>query len=178
LRFLLAKAFKVRSDVAKNDLAHAKEFEAKAEQRKNAINQYCWSTAASWYVDCNTKGELGQEITLAGVTPLFFQLVPNERIQGIVQPGGVVTTLKETKQQWDAPNGWAPLQWLTIKGLQNYAQDALAKDIAERWISLNVKVFKETGKLMQKYDVKDTTKLAGVANTQDRMDLGGRMVCC
>jgi alpha,alpha-trehalase len=161
LRFLLAKAFKVRSDVAKNDLAHAKEFEAKAEQRKNAINQYCWSTAASWYVDCNTKGELGQEITLAGVTPLFFQLVPNERIQGIVQPGGVVTTLKETKQQWDAPNGWAPLQWLTIKGLQNYAQDALAKDIAERWISLNVKVFKETGKLMEKYDVKDTTKLAG-----------------
>ncbi len=119
--------------------------------------------------DCNTKGELGQEITLAGVTPLFFQLVPNERIQGIVnvlkekfvQPGGVVTTLKETKQQWDAPNGWAPLQWLTIKGLQNYAQDALAKDIAERWISLNVKVFKETGKLMEKYDVKDTTKLAG-----------------
>ena len=31
-----------------------------------------------------------------------------------------------------------------------HAQDALAKDIAERWISLNVKVFKETGKLMEK----------------------------
>jgi alpha,alpha-trehalase len=169
LEITLAKAFKIRSDAAKNDLALAKEFEAKAEQRKNAINHYCWSAAASWYVDCNTKGELGQEITLAGITPLFFQLVPNERIQGIVnilkekfvQPGGVVTTLKETKQQWDAPNGWAPLQWLTIKGLQNYGQDALAKDIAERWISLNVKVFKATGKLMEKYDVKDITKLAG-----------------
>ena len=55
----------------------------------------------------------------------------------------------------------APLQWLTVKGLQNYGQDALAKDIADRWISLNVKVFKETGKLMEKYDVQDTTKLAG-----------------
>ena len=95
--------------------------------------------------------------------------MPNERLQGIVnvlkekfvQPGGVVTTLKETKQQWDAPNGWAPLQWLTVKGLQNYGQDALAKDIADRWISLNVKVFKETGKLMEKYDVQDTSKLAG-----------------
>ena len=169
LELTLAKAFKIRSDVAKNDLAHAKEFEAKAEQRQNAINQYCWSDAASWYVDCTTKGELGQEVTLAGVTPLFFKLVPNERLQGIVnvlkekfvQPGGVVTTLKETKQQWDAPNGWAPLQWLTVKGLQNYGQDALAKDIADRWISLNVKVFKETGKLMEKYDVQDTTKLAG-----------------
>jgi alpha,alpha-trehalase len=169
LEITLAKAFRIRSDVAKNDLALAKEFEAKAKQRKNAINEYCWSPAANWYVDCDTKGELGREITLAGVTPLFFQIAPNERIQGIVnvlkekfvQPGGVVTSLKETEQQWDAPNGWAPLQWLTIKGLQNYGQDALAKDIAERWISLNVKVFKETGKLMEKYDVKDTTKLAG-----------------
>jgi alpha,alpha-trehalase len=152
-----------------SDLALAKEFEEKAERRKNAINQYCWSREANWYVDSDTKGELSDEITLAGVAPLFFRLAPHERIEGIVnvlrekfvQPGGVVTTLKETKQQWDAPNGWAPLQWLTIKGLQNYAQDALAKDIAERWISLNVKVFKQTGKLMEKYDVQDITKLAG-----------------
>jgi alpha,alpha-trehalase len=169
LEITLAKAFRVRSDAAKNDLALAKEFEEKAERRKNAINQYCWSPDANWYVDSDTKGELSDEITLAGVAPLFFGLAPKERIKGIVsvlkekfvQPGGVVTTLKETKQQWDAPNGWVPLQWLTVKGLQNYAQDALAKDIAQRWISLNVKVFKETGKLMEKYDVKDITKLAG-----------------
>ena len=169
LEMTLAKAFRVRGDASKNDLELAKEFEEKAVRRKNAINQYCWSPDAKWYVDCDTKGKLSDEITLAGVAPLFFRLAPNERVEGIVtvlkekflQPGGVVTTLKETNQQWDAPNGWAPLQWLTIKGLQNYGQDALAKDIAERWISLNAKVFKETGKLMEKYDVKDITKLAG-----------------
>ena len=159
----------MRSDAAKNDLALAREFDERAEQRNDAINKYCWSPEANWYVDCDTKGKLSHEITLAGVAPLFFEIAPTERIEGIVkvlkenflQPGGVVTTLRETKEQWDAPNGWAPLQWLTIKGLQNYAQDALAKDIAERWISLNVKVFKQTGKLMEKYDVKDITKLAG-----------------
>ena len=169
LEMTLAKAFRVRGDASKNDLELAKEFEEKAVRRKNAINQYCWSPDANWYVDCDTKGELSDEITLAGVAPLFFRLAPNQRVEGIVnvlkekflQPGGVVTTLRETDQQWDAPNGWAPLQWLTIKGLQNYAQDALAKEIAERWIKLNVKVFKETGKLMEKYDVKDVTKLAG-----------------
>jgi alpha,alpha-trehalase len=169
LETTLAKAFKVRSDAAKNDLTLAREFEDKAEQRKSAINHYCWSPDANWYVDCNTKGELSRELTLAGVAPLFFRVAPNERIEGIVnvlkakfvQPGGVVTTLRETKQQWDAPNGWAPLQWLTIKGLQNYAQDSLARDIAERWISLNVKVYKQTGKLMEKYDVEDITKPAG-----------------
>src|SRR5258705_2205355 len=169
LEVTLASAFRVRSDAAKNDLALAKEFDERAEQRKNAINEYCWSSDANWYVDCDTKGKLSHEITLAGVAPLFFLVAPNERIEGMVkvlkesflQPGGVVTTLRETEQQWDAPNGWAPLQWLTIKGLQNYSHDALGKDIAERWISLNVKVFKQTGKLMEKYDVKDVTKLAG-----------------
>jgi alpha,alpha-trehalase len=165
----LAKAYRVRSDAGKNDLVRAKEFEEKAERRKNAINRYCWSSEDSWYVDCSITGELSPEITLAGVSPLFFRLAPNERIEGIVgvlkgkfvQPGGVVTTLKETKQQWDAPNGWAPLEWLTIKGLQNYGQDALAQDIAERWIRVNLKVFRETGKLMEKYDVKDITKPGG-----------------
>jgi alpha,alpha-trehalase len=169
LEMTLAKAYRARSDAAKNDLARAKEFEQRAEQRKKAINQNCWSPETSWYFDCNTKGELSREMTLAGVTPLFFELAPAERIDSIVavlrdkflQPGGLVTTLKETKQQWDAPNGWAPLQWLTVKGLRNYGQDTLAREIAERWVSLNVKVFKQTGKLMEKYDVKDLTKRAG-----------------
>jgi alpha,alpha-trehalase len=169
LETTLAKSFKVRSDASKNDLALAKEFEEAAGRRKNAINRYCWSPDANWYFDCDTKGELSKEMTLAGMAPLFFRIASEERAEGIVnvlkehfvQPGGVVTTLKQTKQQWDAPNGWAPLQWLTVKGLQNYGQDALAKDIAERWIRLNVKVFKETGKLMEKYDVEDVTKLAG-----------------
>jgi alpha,alpha-trehalase len=105
-------------------------------------------------------------MTLAGVTPLFFKLAPEERIESIVavlrdiflQPGGVVTTLKETKQQWDAPNGWALLEWLTVKGLQNYGQDTLAREIAERWVSLNMKVFRQTGKLVEKYEVNDSTK--------------------
>jgi alpha,alpha-trehalase len=169
LEMTLAKAYRARSDAAKNDLARAKEFEQRAEQRKKAINQNCWSPDTSWYFDCHSTGELSHEMTLAGVTPLFFELAPEERIDGIVavlrdkflQPGGLVTTLKETKQQWDAPNGWAPLQWLTIKGLQNYGQDTLAREIAERWVSLNVKVFRQTGKLMEKYDVKDLTKRAG-----------------
>ena len=169
LEMTLAKAYRVRGDPATNDLELAKEFEANAERRRNAINQYCWSREANWYMDCDLRGELSDEMTLAGVAPLFFRLAPEERIEDIVkvlrekfvQPGGVVTTLKETKQQWDAPNGWAPLQWLTIKGLQNYGENELAKDIAERWIRLNVKVFKETGKLMEKYDVQDVTKLAG-----------------
>ncbi|HKO80554.1 MAG TPA: trehalase family glycosidase, partial [Chitinophagaceae bacterium] len=63
--------------------------------------------------------------------------------------------------QWDAPNGWAPLQWITIKGLENYGYDELAHEIAGRWIRLNTDVFKRTGKLMEKYNVEDTNLEAG-----------------
>jgi alpha,alpha-trehalase len=169
LECVLARSFRLRGDSSRDDLTHAKEFEAKAQRRKEAINEYCWSSDAGWYVDCDLNGKPRKEMTLAGVTPLFFGIAPDDKVGAIVQvlkekfvkPGGVVTTLRETKQQWDAPNGWAPLQWLTVKGLQNYGQDELAKDIAERWIRLNVKVYRETGKLMEKYNVEDLTKPAG-----------------
>ena len=75
--------------------------------------------------------------------------------------GGVVTTLKRTGQQWDAPNGWAPLEWMSIAGMEKYQQPALAKTIAQRWIKLNINVFNRTGKLMEKYNVLDTNLEAG-----------------
>ena len=49
--------------------------------------------------------------------------------------------IKGVERQWDYPNGWAPLQWITYKGLKNYGKTALADTIAERWINLNCKVF-------------------------------------
>ena len=72
-----------------------------------------------------------------------------------------MTTLETTGQQWDAPNGWAPLQWVTITGLKNYGHDDLAAEIADRWVKLNSDVFKRTGKLMEKYNVVDTQLEAG-----------------
>jgi alpha,alpha-trehalase len=78
-----------------------------------------------------------------------------------LRPGGVVSTLETTGQQWDAPNGWAPLQWMVIAGLANYGQTDLAKTIAKSWIQLNTNVFKRTGKLMEKYNVVDTQLEAG-----------------
>ncbi|WP_317171137.1 trehalase family glycosidase [Croceivirga sp. JEA036] len=64
-------------------------------------------------------------------------------------------------QQWDAPNGWAPLQWMTYVGLKNYGHQALAKTIATRWVQLNEKVYENTGKFVEKYNVADLTLEAG-----------------
>ncbi len=115
------------------------------------------------------EGNQKTAMTLGGISALYFKLADNqkaeriqEQIRGLfLKEGGVVTTLEATGQQWDAPNGWAPLQWMTIKGLENYGFTKLAADIARRWIRLNTAVFKRTGKLMEKYNVVDTHLEAG-----------------
>jgi alpha,alpha-trehalase len=165
LETTLAKAYKEGGNLLKE-----RYFSQIAERRKKAINKYCWSTISGWYVDYNIATQrVSTELTIAGTSPLFLKIAPESRIRNIaytlrkkfIREGGALTTLKNTGQQWDAPNGWAPLQWIAIKGLINYEEKELAKTIAERWIKLNVKVFRTTGRLMEKYDVIDTSKPAG-----------------
>ena len=79
----------------------------------------------------------------------------------LLQPGGVTATPHNTGEQWDAPNGWAPLVWMSVWGLDRSGQRELARDIAIRWIKLNINVFNRTGKLMEKYNVMDLKLEAG-----------------
>ena len=109
------------------------------------------------------------QLSHAGLYPLFFKLVDSIQAGKTVQvikkeflkPGGLVTTPIHTGQQWDYPNGWAPLQWIGYTSLKNYGYNELAREIAVRWIDLNCKVFFETGKMMEKYDVVDIQKYGG-----------------
>ncbi|RYY11421.1 MAG: trehalase, partial [Chitinophagaceae bacterium] len=165
LEHVLSKAYRMRGDLLKE-----RYFHQIAERRKAAINKYCWSSVSGWYTDyLINKREVSTNLTLAGMTALFCNVAPKTRVRNIaytlgrkfLKDGGLVTTLRTTGQQWDAPNGWAPLQWMAIKGLRNYDEQELAENIARRWITLNLNVYKNTGKLMEKYDVTDTSKPAG-----------------
>ncbi|MGP2407969.1 trehalase family glycosidase, partial [Listeria monocytogenes] len=81
--------------------------------------------------------------------------------QKFLKPGGVVTTTETTGQQWDAPNGWAPLQWITYKGLAQHGFTDIAHKIKTNWCWLNEKTYTQTGKMMEKYNVEDITIAAG-----------------
>jgi alpha,alpha-trehalase len=50
----------------------------------------------------------------------------------------------------DEPNGWAPLQWIAVSGLNRYGQRTFARSIALRWMRVNLTVFRATGKLVEK----------------------------
>ena len=64
-----------------------------------------------------------------------------------------MTTLNQTNQEWDGSNGFAPLQYLAIQGLRNYGFNELANKIKQNWVANNLKVYKATGKMVDKYNV-------------------------
>ncbi len=147
----------------------ASEYAAAAERRKAAILTYCWNEEQGWFFDyCWSEGAQTGVWSLAGVYPLYFGLATDTQAKRVakqvndrfLKAGGVVTTPYETTQQWDAPNGWAPLQWITAEGLKHHAPD-LAREIAKRFTSVTENVYRRTGKMMEKYDVCDPEKPGG-----------------
>ena len=141
-----------------------------AKRRQRAIQKYCWSKKLKFYTDYIIYSKTqSTSLTLAGMFPFYVQLADSMQMKiaapvlkkSFLKAGGLVTTTKNTGQQWDAPNGWAPLQWISIQALENYGQTLLSKDIAKRWVALNKKVYSATGKLMEKYNVVDTDLEAG-----------------
>ena len=107
--------------------------------------------------------------SLATSFPLFLNVANAEQAQKVatslradfLKQGGWVTTPIASGHQWDAPNGWAPLQWITVKGLLNYGYKPLAQEIASRWTKLNESVYERTGKMLEKYNVEDITLESG-----------------
>jgi len=165
LEYTISKAYQISNNKEK-----AKEYKTKYNARKDAIQKYCWSEYKKFFMDYNFVEHKRTEIySLAGIYPLFFNLsdknqaaLVSTRIQdSFLKAGGVVSTLNTTNQQWDAPNGWAPLQWISIQGLRNYGYLILANNIKERWLNLNKKVYNNTFKMLEKYNVVNTTLKSG-----------------
>lgn len=161
----ISKAYAISGNPERSEI-----YKLKSESRKKAILKYFWSEDEHFFMDYDfVKKQSTQVISLAGAYPLFFEIADDaqakavaEKIQSsFLKPGGVVTTPYNTGQQWDAPNGWAPLQWITIQGLRNYGQDSLAAGIKNNWLKLNQRVYQQTYKMLEKYNVEDTTKASG-----------------
>lgn len=148
----------------------SKKFSELAEKRKAAIQKYCWNEREGFYFDFDLSTAKQKTVfSLAAAYPLFFKVASKAQAESLAQvieqrflhEGGLISTLQNSGQQWDAPNGWAPLHWITITGLENYGFTSLAETVAKRWIKLCTDVFGRTGKLMEKYNVVNTQLEAG-----------------
>jgi alpha,alpha-trehalase len=153
------------------DAEAARRFNAAADARRQAVLRHMYDSVGTFFFDVRWRsGErVSDRPTLAAASPLYFGLATQEQGRAVAarlerefaRGGGFVTTLIASGQQWDAPNGWPPLQWLTIEGVRRYGRGEMADNMRDRWIALNRRIYRVTGKMTEKYDVVDVNRPAG-----------------
>lgn len=150
----------------------ARKFRTLAERRASTVLKYMWSDKEQFFMDYDFRtGKSTDSVSLAGVFPLYAKIATAAQAKAVAErlekdflkDGGLVTTLVDNGQQWDAPNGWAPLHWIVIQGLREYGHYTLADKIKQAWVTSGLTVFKNKSKMIEKYNV----------SNHDRIGAGG-----
>jgi alpha,alpha-trehalase len=145
-------------------------YRAAAESRRKAISQRFFDSRRGYFFDLLVDdGGPIPITTAAGLFPLYVGAATPEQARAaaswmdthLLRPGGLLTTDVESGQQWDSPNGWAPLQWIAVQGLRRYGFDDLAETLRTRWLTTCDTVFRDTGKFVEKYNVLDPRAPSG-----------------
>ena len=160
----LAKAYRLDKQQDK-----AKQFADLAEKRQAAVNRYLWDEKQGWYADYDIKTrQVNPQLTAATLFPLYMQLASDKQAdrtasaveKQLLKAGGLLTTTVNNGQQWDAPNGWAPLQWVAVEGLEHYNKPQLAQQVGLRFLQNVQTTYDKEHKLVEKYVV-DGPNLGG-----------------
>ena len=136
-------------------------FEARAARRRDAMQKHMWNPRG-YFADYDLEREQVRTIaSAAALAPLLSGVASEQEAKEtadfisreMLAVGGLRTTLISSGQQWDNPNGWAPLQWIAVAGLRRYGLHDLANEISRRWIATVNTAYLQTGLLYEKYDV-------------------------
>jgi alpha,alpha-trehalase len=141
-------------------LKQALLFELHEQARREAIDRVLWHAAPGVYLDYDWQRRAPRrQLNGAISAPLYVRLASRQQAHKVADAlrtqllscGGIETTTVYTSQQWDRPNGWAPLQWLAVCGLRRYGQNDLSEEIAHRWLCTVSSLYQREGKLVEKY---------------------------
>jgi alpha,alpha-trehalase len=166
-----------RGYAAKQDGTNSEKWARIAETRARAIRDNLWNARRGAFSDYLWRErKLADTVTAAALYPLYFGIATRDQAQAtaktvrltLLRPEGIVPTTIVSGQQWDAPNGWPPLEWIAIRGLARFGENDLSNAIALGWQRENVEGFRKSGKLVEKYDVTgDADAKGGEYPTQD-----------
>lgn len=147
----------------------AAHFDDRAQHRKRLIQSLFYDQREGFFVDLLLPGLTPTGVqSLAAAYPLFLEIATPDQARAVatkldaefLRPGGWTTTLNHSHQQWDAPNGWAPLHWVVYSGLVKYGFSREATEGARRWVENNLSVYRKSGRLLEKYDVEEIGRFA------------------
>jgi alpha,alpha-trehalase len=172
---LNALLFKYEMDFARaasifGDNRDALRWTTTANARKRSMNQLMWDKLRGLYYDYNfVREKRGNVSSLASYFTMWAGLATDKQAEQMVKAlrrfenkGGLATTdalpigqyvLGSMPTQWAYPNGWAPLQFIAIKGLERYGYKEDAKRLATKWLKNNLDWFNAHGVFLEKYNV-------------------------
>lgn len=152
----------------------AEKWKHKAQKRKRKINLLMWNKVKGQYYDYNyIKKRRSAVDSLATYYPMWTNMASKEQARRLVKSlkryehdGGLATTdtpqltkfvpgVTMTPTQWAYPNGWAPLHYIVVCGLENYGYHDDARRIAIKWLKTNLDWFNKHGVFLEKYNVVD-----------------------
>lgn len=162
LLYQMEKDLQKMYSLTQDNLAVA-HWEQKAHTRAELINQYLWDKQKGYYFDYDFKKNRRRPYIYATTFyPLWAGISSPEQAQTLVAnlpallaKGGILTSCYQQGVQWDAPFGWAPLQYFAVFGLQRYGYKKQALEVATRFIATVNKGYSEAHTLFEKYDVQN-----------------------
>lgn len=177
---LNALLFKYEMDFARaaeifGDTRDAARWEALANARKRTVVGLMWDKSRGLFYDYNfVRERRGNVSSLATYFTMWAGLATDQQARQMVKAlhrfenkGGLSTTdalpigqymLGAMPTQWAYPNGWAPLQYIAIKGLERYGYHEEARRLAMAWLRTNLAWFGEHGVFLEKYNVVNPEK--------------------
>jgi len=155
----------------KDDKRSAGTYETAARHRAEMMDRLMWNKTKNLYYDYDYKKKRQSTVaSLASAYPLWVGMVDEDRakkleksLRRFVQKGGLSATDTYTLNQrvpngsmpaqWAYPNGWAPLHFIAVEGLERYGFSKEAQDIAMKWLKTNLDWFAKHGVFLEKYNV-------------------------
>jgi alpha,alpha-trehalase len=139
----------------------AEEWRERARKRAEQINRLMWDAGDGMYFDYNFEHRVVRKYPfLTTFYPLWAGIATPAQaarvaanLRAFERAGGLQTSTRQTGDQWDAPFGWAPLEWIAVEGLRRYGYQADADRIATKFLSLVLREYGTHGVIVEKYDV-------------------------
>jgi alpha,alpha-trehalase len=144
-------------------------WEKRARDRAALVNRLMWDERDGLYYDYNFAAKRVRRYPfLTTFYPLWAGFASREQAARVVRnvrlferPGGLATSTNRSGNQWDAPFGWAPLEWFAIEGMRRYGYADDAARIAAEFLSLVRDEYHRTGSIVEKYDVERRSSQLG-----------------
>ena len=133
----------------------------RAQRRAAQINALMWDSEQGLYFDYDfVEKRVRKYPYLTAFYPLWAGIGSPEQADRVAhnlplfeRAGGLQTSTMQTGDQWDAPFGWAPLQWIAVQGLRRYGYQADADRISKRFLTMVASEYEKHGAIVEKYDV-------------------------